>query len=798
MDRNNLHYFGEFVGIHGSVWGVGIYERRYSGVVGSLCFPSDRPLVIEWSHCDKHEPLCGSQCTLLIESPGDRSYIDLYTIEVGVIWLVVERNGLPYWRGCLDPEFYEEPYSLYSCYDVSLTFSDFGILKRLKWDKGIDGGLVSVRDILQTCLSACKCGDYIENTSLRWLDGRQLLSRDLYVLSSNFYDEEGESSSLYDVLHDTLLPLGFRLRQGGGLFEVSDLNYQYEEWRDELVRWSGTDQFLSVDRVYNKVRITLSPYGDGRFRFGELTMQQGAFDWDGWSPFHDMWMLNNPAKSWTSYHAGWASDQDLADPVKGFSLFWDTSGKGTTLGSGRYCYIHAFDSGDNAHCIAEVVSDYDCGSGLASYANFGYVDAVDGGRPGVVFTSSCRIDIGTKGVHCLRLTVDVLADIRYNPFFSGDKTDAWHDYFIKERCGIVLIPVEILFIGDDGSRLTYMNSDILFKKSDVYPGYYELTTKQLGRWVHSGTDDGGPYYAPGANGYWHFLSYLCYYDMDDWIHSGGVGDGWKSNNESLPIDCNVNLGNAWKKRGSGEFLPLPCDSSGRPISGRVEIRVYGGALVYDKTDTGAAKFMHWKYLNNGDIRYPDCFKASDSAYSDNISVWRGQDDLLEKIMSQPLPFHWLLFKQPVLEMVSRRTWEPVDDSDIEYSGVLNPFAEEDISIESTVGTSSSLRPTARGLFRDSSYSQVRGFRRGVRSATAEQLLIGSLFSQYASRKFVLRGTAYLPPVHSDTYIDSNIADRLFLLTSERIDCINDEHEVELTELGKEEYDDGTSEETIIT
>ena len=60
MDRNNLHYFGEFVGIHGSVWGVGIYERRYSGVVGSLCFPSDRPLVIEWSHCDKHEPLCGS------------------------------------------------------------------------------------------------------------------------------------------------------------------------------------------------------------------------------------------------------------------------------------------------------------------------------------------------------------------------------------------------------------------------------------------------------------------------------------------------------------------------------------------------------------------------------------------------------------------------------------------------------------------------------------------------------------------------------------------------------------------
>lgn len=78
--------------------------------------------------------LHGSTATIQIESPGDRTYEDLYTIDVGKIRMDVYRNNSLYWSGALDPEFYEEPYERARHYVVSLTFSDFGILGRLKYN----------------------------------------------------------------------------------------------------------------------------------------------------------------------------------------------------------------------------------------------------------------------------------------------------------------------------------------------------------------------------------------------------------------------------------------------------------------------------------------------------------------------------------------------------------------------------------------------------------------------------------------------------------------------------------------
>ena len=129
-----LRYMGEFLSRKGVVWRVEILQDNYSGNVGQLTFEADEALVINWKHTDKEEVICGSEATLKIESPGDRTYEDLYTIEVGKIRMDVYRENSLYWSGTLDPEFYEEPYEKARYYVVTLTFSDFGILDRLKYN----------------------------------------------------------------------------------------------------------------------------------------------------------------------------------------------------------------------------------------------------------------------------------------------------------------------------------------------------------------------------------------------------------------------------------------------------------------------------------------------------------------------------------------------------------------------------------------------------------------------------------------------------------------------------------------
>ena len=104
-----LRYAGEFLSQHGIVWRVEILQEAAQpfASVGPLTFEAREPLVIEWKKADKEEVLCGSTATIRVESPGDRTYEDLYTIEVGAIRMDVYRGGYLYWSGALDPEFYD-------------------------------------------------------------------------------------------------------------------------------------------------------------------------------------------------------------------------------------------------------------------------------------------------------------------------------------------------------------------------------------------------------------------------------------------------------------------------------------------------------------------------------------------------------------------------------------------------------------------------------------------------------------------------------------------------------------------
>lgn len=149
-----VRYSGGFHSRDGAIWRCDILQK--SAVmfkIGQLTYPSDEPLLIEWNDTSKEEPICGSTATLTIVSPGDRTYFDLYSVTPGDIRLDVYKNSILYWSGCLDTEFYEEPYDCDGDYEVSLTFSDFGILNRIPYNIK---GLNSIRTILENALNVSK------------------------------------------------------------------------------------------------------------------------------------------------------------------------------------------------------------------------------------------------------------------------------------------------------------------------------------------------------------------------------------------------------------------------------------------------------------------------------------------------------------------------------------------------------------------------------------------------------------------------------------------------------------------
>lgn len=258
-----LRYKGEFLSISNVLWRAEIWQEAGGEfeAVGLLEFDADEPLSIEWNEKSKEEVIQGSTATLKIISPGDRTYEDLYSIEVGRVRLDIYRNNALYWSGCIDTEFYEEPYEQLNGYTVSLSFTDFGVLERLKYDLG---NMQTLYEIVSYCIGRCgiNCGgidDSLISTALTGSSKAMRLS-DVKVRSDNFYDEDGEASTLTEVIEGILQPLALRMIQRAGKVYIYDLNGLYRQANKLPIVWDGSSQTMGVDVVYNNAKITWSTY----------------------------------------------------------------------------------------------------------------------------------------------------------------------------------------------------------------------------------------------------------------------------------------------------------------------------------------------------------------------------------------------------------------------------------------------------------------------------------------------------------------------------------------------------------
>ena len=151
---------------------------------------------------------------------------------------------------------------------------------------------------------------------------------------------------------------------------------------------------------------------------------------------------------------------------------------------------------------------------------------------------------------------------------------------------------------------------------------------------------------------------------------------------------------------------------------------------------------------------------------------------------------WLLYKAPEVSVVRRTlTFDEAELDDIEYTGVCNPNAQEDLDLETICGTSATVCPTAKGiLMRTSTGAQLQQLKRAGRTESAEQLLIGTMFSQFATRKTALSGEVEMDPGGLTLYREAAQENGVRLLMASEVQHIREEmSEAELLEVRPDEY-----------
>ncbi len=785
-----VKYMGEFLSRQGVRWRAEILVEAEAefpeAEIGNLVFEGDEPIVIEWGNTPKSQAVCSSSATLRIESPGDRTYTDLYSIAPGEIRLDIRRDGQLYWSGTLDPEFYEEPYERAANYPVSLTFSDLGILDRLNYDLT---GLQSLYAILSNALERAGLNyegiDYKSYCSTYFSDINDdkpypATIADLALRSDNFIDEDGSPKSLREVIEGMLLPLGLRLIQRAGKIYVYDLNGLWAAATTKEIYWTSDSQTLSVDSVYNNVVITFSPYAEETTISSEITYT------GDYSPekvnAHYFLDYEERGINYFSFATNY-SQEDRPGGINGdwdnihFTIFLsETEGTGLAYlnSKARYAHILPVVNGpEETDCIAwKVVAGH---HSLKKGPQFCY-NLLNDVSPNPVHPEILMkthraylpyLYESQRKPYYLRLTLPMLLDMRYNPF-SGDTDDNDSDNQnqLKTYGTWIFIPVKVNLYNDKG-ELTHH-----------YINHHRTYLGTQGNFTHA--IRGGKWIAADSEDKQHYC-WLEYYDPSGEIKGTTAAGQWVENRQNIgrpdvggriTIDdrffskdnMKFRIYESFKAMPAGEFIPYP------PAGGYIEIVVYTGVRGF-----------RWGENQSADNNFSEGWDATKPDIQPNLWV---RDKIYDKI-------RWMLYKAPNLEIVKNNLiFDAAELDDIEYSGELNKDAKEELSMNTICGTIAEVSPTARGTyFHFSDGRQVRELTRAEVTDQAENLLIGTLYSQYAGRMTILSGENEIDPDGLNLYSEPNQPrETKFLMMAETQDVITDTAETTFVEVRPDNYE----------
>ena len=257
------------------------------------------------------------------------------------------------WYGTLDPEEYQEPYSSNGRYLVSITATDLGRLKRIKFPLP-KSQLNKVNDIISDCLTMVGGFKNPPEINSNIIPTHYSVSKliDLSYIDRVFVKSKSETLTYWEVLSKLLTAFQLRIEQRDGMFFAYDYDYLKGEKEVEL-HTGGADALLRVNKIYTGVELSVDPrVKDTEVNSPNPTVKAGDWndmpriDQDGYIGYQ--WRVGE-AMSVREVRSFETRRATLGDDITAYALFfnpWATQGFCFGLAKGQYVY---YPNGDLEH-----------------------------------------------------------------------------------------------------------------------------------------------------------------------------------------------------------------------------------------------------------------------------------------------------------------------------------------------------------------------------------------------------------------------------------------------------------------
>lgn len=812
-------------------------------------FAGEEPILIEWDG-SKKDTIIGSTCTVTIVSPYDGALLPLYTTEAGKFGCAIYRQTRAdgamsdyslIWFGWLDTEFYEEPFTQKDDYEVTLTFSDFALLKRKIFsmpystsnnrytiDNYIRAALYQIDGINVHPKAAANMHPYEALCST--LVGASSALTALTVRADNFTDEDGETLTWYEVLEGILQPLGLRIEQRAGKWWVYDLNAMAKEdihptveysvydgvemydgtiypnnyWEvepyckwpiyygdaeavgttgwgfvtyDEKPKlncnsWQSDDQTLAVDETYNRV----SPYAETTLLDGENISVKTDYSkvvYNGYG--------YSESEKYESFNLKRPVYADIQNP------------DGIQLGEyGGYKVmpfeIESLQGGSDCKGVIGLIADFNPESTTEvlmerDMANGGYNDdenihniGLEPTPPTSATSASALYTTGRVWIpnangksaltgkrQLIKIQIPMLYSEKYNPFEQADGShNKTYETHFRTRANSIMLQVRIRIYADasGGNALYYYqnnawgNADMVetdqnqfTKSTPVQTGWIEASTAQV---------------LPTLIHYCEFSGSKV--DSEKMACADGMSDG------GAPFNNNNETDYYFRQNFDGLYIPFP-NISGGQHGYWLEVEVTNGLYIYDKGRMQGGS-------SSDTLFYQYCEHP--------IKNIKGNGNDLQTYRDA----RWWLVGFPTIKIVENQhqIFEDIDVNDIEQSGVIDANAADELKLDTICGSCDS--PLSKGAYYNANTgANVTSLTRASHTNNVEQLLIGTMYSQFAGRHLKLSGTAaaVLPTEGLKLLTDSHYSDKVFLVVQESYNVIDCESELTMIETTPDTY-----------
>jgi hypothetical protein len=234
-----------------------------------------------------------------------------------------------------------------------------------------------------------------------------------------------------------------------------------------------------------------------------------------------------------------------------------------------------------------------------------------------------------------------------------------------------------------------------------------------------------------------------------------------TSNISAPVDAEANLG--WTQ--NTVMMPRHSDS----VSDSVQSMGKGEFIALPETGG-------WVTLSISDI--------IDS--SDTRGNW-------EHYINQYLG--WLAIKSVRVTIVDKYGHD-LKTSDIVTRATINTSAKEELGVDTVLDVAGNVTNVAKGMLVDSTGTPLTGFRRAGATGTLAELMCNTIYSQYASRKLMLSGTAQLIPSHC--ILSEQNTEGKFELVSEEQDLRENTSRIAMVQFEADEYVSTSDESSVVT